>query len=98
MGNGPKETKLTCPTAVNPKCPKAMIQWQHGSYTRHSNGSLLLVPFAPDGRQLMSDKCLSDHSIYTRFNTTELMKVRYQTQLATIPPSRSNSKPPQATM
>ena len=52
-----------------------MIQWQHGSYTRHANGSIHLIPFAIDGRQLMSDHCASDNAMYSRYNTTEYMKV-----------------------
>jgi hypothetical protein len=60
--------------AVNPACPKAMMQWQHGSYTQLSNGSLLLQPIEGDGRQLLSDPCRYTSSVYSRFNQSELMQ------------------------
>ncbi|USP73590.1 hypothetical protein yc1106_00864 [Curvularia clavata] len=56
----------------NPKCPKGIIQWQHGKYEKLSNGSLVLTPIKVDGRQLFSDPCTYKYSIYTRYNTTEL--------------------------
>lgn len=52
------------------------MQWQHGKYQKNANGSLTLTPFAVDGRQLVSDPCEYDKSLYTRFRQTELMKVR----------------------
>ncbi|KAL1992071.1 hypothetical protein VTN49DRAFT_4103 [Thermomyces lanuginosus] len=55
----------------NPECPKAVMQWQHGTYSVKSNGSLVLTPFASDGRQLFSDPCAGDTSVYTRYNQTE---------------------------
>lgn len=61
--------------ATNPKCPKGIIQWQHGSFTKHANGSLTLTPIAVDGRQLYSDPCAYKNAIYTRYNTSELFKV-----------------------
>lgn len=51
------------------------MQWQHGKYQKNANGSLTLSPFAVDGRQLVSDPCDFDKSVYTRFHQTELMKV-----------------------
>ncbi|KAF2271467.1 uncharacterized protein EI97DRAFT_387839 [Westerdykella ornata] len=62
---------------TNPKCPKGIMQWQHGSFTKHANGSLTLTPIAVDGRQLLSDPCLYSSSIYTRYNMTELF-TRYE--------------------
>ncbi|KAF2748870.1 hypothetical protein M011DRAFT_421269 [Sporormia fimetaria CBS 119925] len=60
---------------ADPKCPKGIMQWQHGKATFHpSNGSLTLVPIAVDGRQLMSDPCLYEKSIYTRYNQTEMFE------------------------
>ncbi|KAF2019261.1 hypothetical protein BU24DRAFT_418852 [Aaosphaeria arxii CBS 175.79] len=61
----------------DPKCPKGIIQWQHGSFTKEANGSLILKPIAVDGRQLYSDPCSYDHAIYTRYNTSELFE-RYE--------------------
>lgn len=61
--------------ATRPGCPTALLQWQHGQYTVHANGSLTLAPIKVDGRQLFSDPCNYDRSIYTRYNQTELYKV-----------------------
>ncbi|KAK8210234.1 Reversal of tor2 lethality [Zalaria obscura] len=57
----------------NPACPSGIMQWQHGTYTI-DNGSLLLTPFAVDGRQLLSSPCEYDNSIYTRYNQSETFK------------------------
>ncbi|KAK7183088.1 hypothetical protein DPSP01_005966 [Paraphaeosphaeria sporulosa] len=61
----------------NPRCPKGIIQWQHGSFKKLDNGSLALEPIKDDGRQLYSDPCTYKNSIYTRYNTTELFE-RYE--------------------
>lgn len=60
-----------------PACPSAMMQWQHGTYTLEGNGSLILIPFAVDGRQVMSSPCSYSQSIYTRYHQPELIK-RYE--------------------
>lgn len=65
------------PNPSNPECPKGIIQWQHGVYEKQLNGSLILEPFAVDGRQLYSDPCRAKNSIYTRYNQTELFE-RYE--------------------
>lgn len=39
------------------------------------NGSLSLTPIAVDGRQLTSQPCNGDVSVYIRYNQSELMKV-----------------------
>lgn len=62
---------------ANPACPKGIMQWQHGSYQKHSNGSLTLWPIEVDGRQLYSDPCKSKHGQYTRYNQSELFN-RYE--------------------
>jgi hypothetical protein len=51
------------------------MQWQHGSYVIGSDGSLTMTPIAVDGRQLLSQPCQNSHALYTRYNTTEKMKV-----------------------
>lgn len=51
------------------------MQWQHGTYVIYSNGSVVLTPFAVDGRQLLSEPCASDASVYTRYNQTETFEV-----------------------
>ncbi|KAL8709303.1 MAG: hypothetical protein Q9220_005896 [cf. Caloplaca sp. 1 TL-2023] len=60
----------------NPSCPKGVIQWQHGKYHKASNGSLILNPFAVDGRQLMSDPCTYSNAVYTRYHQQEIFKAR----------------------
>jgi hypothetical protein len=59
----------------DPSCPGGIMQWQHGSYVIGSDGSLTMTPIAVDGRQLLSTPCSSTHALYTRYNTTEKMKV-----------------------
>lgn len=51
------------------------MQWQHGTFTLNPNGSLTLTPYAQDGRQLLSDPCMYDQGIYTRYNQSEYFKV-----------------------
>ena len=55
------------------------MQWQHGSFTKQANGSLVLVPIAVDGRQLYSDPCSYKTSVYTRYNQSELFEARIPT-------------------
>ncbi|KAL8858516.1 MAG: hypothetical protein Q9178_005014 [Gyalolechia marmorata] len=57
-----------------PSCPKGVIQWQHGKYRKASNGSLILNPFAVDGRQLISDPCSYENAVYTRYRQQEIFK------------------------
>ncbi|KAI9840362.1 MAG: Reversal of tor2 lethality [Sclerophora amabilis] len=59
---------------TDPACPKGVMQFQHGKYTKAANGSLLLTPFGVDGRQLMSDPCKYDTSVYTRYTQFEMFK------------------------
>ncbi|KAI9930226.1 hypothetical protein ASPWEDRAFT_733041 [Aspergillus wentii DTO 134E9] len=56
----------------DPSCPKGIMQWQHGTYSVNSNGSVSLNPIAVDGRQLLSDPCAHSIGIYTRYNQSEL--------------------------
>ncbi|EAS29422.1 protein ROT1 [Coccidioides immitis RS] len=65
------------PNPTKPSCASAMMQFQHGKYSVESNGSLVLTPFAVDGRQLISSPCKSEGSMYFRFNQTEVFK-RYE--------------------
>lgn len=51
-----------------------MLQWQHGTFQKLSNGSLTLTPYGVDGRQLMSDPCNYQNSIYSRYNQSEFMQ------------------------
>ena len=61
--------------ATTPSCPQGIIQWQHGTFSAPSNGSLILTPFGVDGRQLLSNPCQYQNSIYTRYNQSELFRV-----------------------
>ncbi|EEP77579.1 predicted protein [Uncinocarpus reesii 1704] len=62
---------------TTPSCPSGFMQFQHGKYSVESNGSLVLTPFAVDGRQLFSNPCKGKESTYYRFNQTEIFKVPY---------------------
>ncbi|KAM0801742.1 chaperone for protein-folding within the ER, fungal-domain-containing protein [Usnea florida] len=59
---------------ADPSCPQGIVQWQHGTYAKHANGSLTLTPFGVDGRQLLSDPCNSDNAVFTRYHQAELFK------------------------
>ena len=59
-----------------------MMQWQHGVYALPGNGSILLQPFEPDGRQLMSSPCSYDQAVYTRYYQPELI-LQYEALLDT---------------
>ncbi|WEW59576.1 Reversal of tor2 lethality [Emydomyces testavorans] len=56
------------------------MQFQHGTYSVEADGSLVLTPFAVDGRQLVSNPCKGKNSVYFRYNQTELFK-RYEVQI-----------------
>lgn len=49
-----------------------------------SNGSLILTPFAVDGRQLTSDPCKADKAEYYRYNQTKVFDVRKPGQSFTV--------------
>lgn len=59
---------------TDPLCPQGIVQWQHGTYAKNTNGSLTLTPFGVDGRQLLSDPCSSNNALFTRYNQIELFK------------------------
>ena len=52
------------------------MQWQHGTYKIAADGSIDLDPISVDGRQLMSDPCVYENSILTRYDQPEKFKVR----------------------
>ncbi|TVY80345.1 Protein rot1, partial [Lachnellula suecica] len=58
---------------TNPKCPEAVMQFQHGTVEMLSNLSLVFTPFSVDGRQLQSAPCTADTATFSRYNQTELM-------------------------
>ncbi len=51
------------------------MQFQHGTFTKADNNSLILTPFGVDGRQLLSNPCTGDNSLYTRYNQFEMFAV-----------------------
>ena len=53
------------------------MQFQHGTFTQAANGSLTLTPYGVDGRQLLSDPCNYQNSVYTRYNQTEFFEVHH---------------------
>jgi len=57
-----------------PQCPEGIMQFQHGSYLKYPNGSLILTPISVDGRQMQSNPCSYKNSIYTKYNQTEMFK------------------------
>lgn len=57
-----------------PGCPSAVLIFQHGTYKVLPDNSLVLTPFAVDGRQLVSDPCKSSSASYLRYNQTETFK------------------------
>lgn len=63
------------PNPRDPKCPSAIMQWQHGNWVMNTTGSLELTPIAVDGRQLMSSPCDYDDAVYTRYNQSETFQV-----------------------
>lgn len=50
------------------------MQFQHGTYTVSSNGSISLDPIGVDGRQLLSDPCHNANAVYTRYRQPERFK------------------------
>jgi hypothetical protein len=62
------------------------MQWQHGSYEKMADSSLILKPIKVDGRQLYSDPCQYKNAVYTRYNATERFKVPCSQVPSTSPP------------
>lgn len=60
------------PNPKNHSCATAVLIFQHGTYEKLDNGSLVLTPFEVDGRQLLSMPCDDNGvSTYSRYNQTE---------------------------
>ncbi|EEQ91261.1 protein ROT1 [Blastomyces dermatitidis ER-3] len=66
--------------ATSPECSKGVMQFQHGTYRVERNGSLILTPFSSDGRQLVSNPCISESAEYYRYIQEELFE-RYEVLL-----------------
>ncbi|KAL0257060.1 Reversal of tor2 lethality [Diplodia seriata] len=69
----PRNPMLTPVAATAPHCPKGIMQWQHGTFEKTSDGKLHLTPFE-DGRQLLSDPCKYDTGVYTKYTQNETFK------------------------
>lgn len=59
---------------TTPSCPTGVLQWAHGTYELTTSGGISLVPIAVDGRQLISEPCVSSVSTYIRFSTNDTMQ------------------------
>jgi len=57
-----------------PTCIIGVVQWQHGTYQLEPNGSIILNPFATDGRQQVQDMCAAKSNIIQQFNQTTLFQ------------------------
>ena len=84
---------LTTSAATKPECPQGIIQWQHGTFTAPSNGSLVLSPFSVDGRQLLSNPCQFQNSVYTRYHQSELFRVSVAWSAVTNPTNKADCLP-----
>jgi len=60
--------------ASQPTCIIGVVQWQHGTYQLLPNGSIVLNPFASDGRQQVQDMCAAKSNIIQQFNQTTLFQ------------------------
>lgn len=56
-----------------PTCITGIIGWVHGTYTLHSNGSIVMVPFG-DGFQQIQDPCAPVSNFIETYNFTELYR------------------------
>jgi len=59
---------------TRPTCIIGVVQWQHGVYELLPNGSMILNPFASDGRQQVQDMCAAKSNIIQQFNQTTLFQ------------------------
>jgi len=59
---------------TQPTCIVGVVQWQHGTYALLPNGSMVLNPFASDGRQQVQDMCAAKSNIIQQFNQTTLFQ------------------------
>jgi len=71
-----RPSRLTLKTLIgtDPRCIQGVIQWQHGTYELVSNGSIILHPFAEDGRQQVQDPCAAESNVLRQFNQTTLFQ------------------------
>ncbi|PVH86060.1 hypothetical protein DL98DRAFT_450865 [Cadophora sp. DSE1049] len=77
---------------ADPKCPGAILQFQHGTVVENADGSLDLTPITVDGRQLQSSPCDGDTSTYTRYNQSEKMEARFPSPAPSINQLTNNTQ------
>lgn len=56
---------------AEPNCIKAVINWIHGEYQTHDNGSIVLSPYM-DGYQQVQDPCAAVSNFVETYNNTEM--------------------------
>jgi Chaperone for protein-folding within the ER, fungal len=59
-------------TGTDPRCIIGVVQFQHGTHELLSNGSIILNPFEPDGRQQIQNPCAAESNVLQQFNQTTL--------------------------
>ncbi|WVW86020.1 hypothetical protein I302_108058 [Kwoniella bestiolae CBS 10118] len=60
--------------ASNPACIQAVLIFQHGTYSLEDDGSIVLRPFAADGRVQVQDPCAATTNIITYYNEITTFK------------------------
>ncbi|KAK0523134.1 Reversal of tor2 lethality [Tilletia horrida] len=68
------------PNPAQPNCITAQLIWQHGTYTRNSNGSLSLTPFKGDGHQQIKSMCGQISQFVQYYEEPELIS-KWETSL-----------------
>ncbi|PVF99950.1 hypothetical protein CPB86DRAFT_254476 [Serendipita vermifera] len=59
---------------TDPRCVVALLQFQHGGFQLLNNGSIVLKPFAQDGRQQVQNPCTAESNVLRQFNQTTLFQ------------------------
>lgn len=57
-----------------PNCIQGTVLFQHGTWQNLANGSIILNPFAADGRLQVQDPCAAQSDVIMQFNTTVLFE------------------------
>ncbi|KAI0738864.1 chaperone for protein-folding within the ER, fungal-domain-containing protein [Daedaleopsis nitida] len=65
-----QRTDPSC-AGAEPNCITGVLNWHHGTYTKETNGSLVLTPFG-DGFQQIQDPCAAETNFVETYNNTEL--------------------------
>jgi hypothetical protein len=59
---------------TDPRCIIGIVQFQHGKHQLLANGSIVLHPFAQDGRQQVQNPCAAQSNVLRQFNQTTLFQ------------------------